>query len=196
MPFPVIERYFNSTAWTIRLKRRIFINRKAYGFAVLVRLLSGKIRKPWNIKLTRRLFPDFLCRINIPSKLRRNTSARIIAYELNKPYHVVIKLCISKHRLCRRGVQLVCKALIHIWYDINQNCEIRTFVDLICEPAVFGQLACNQLLHRISRKPQKIYITVSHISNSLRLLLIYLPLTPKNKKPANKAGIWQNTYSP
>ena len=189
MPFPVIERYFDAAIRAVRLERRIFVYRKAYGLAVLVRLLSGKIRKPWNIKLTRSLFSDFLCRVNVAGKLRRNTSARIIAYELNEPYHVVIKLRIGKHRLGRRGVQLICKALVHIRYDVDQNREIRTFVDLIREPAVFGQLAGNQLLHRISRKSQKIYITVSHISNSLRLLLIYLPLTSKNKKPANKAGI-------
>ena len=121
MPFPIIERHFDAAVRAVRLERRIFINRKAYGFAVLVRLLGGKIRKPWNIKLTRRLFPDFLCRINIPSKLRRNTSARIIAYKLNEPYHVVIKLCIGKHRLGGRRIQLVRKALVHIRYDVNQN---------------------------------------------------------------------------
>ena len=81
------------------------------------------------------------------SKLRRNTSAWIISYKLNKPYHVVIKLRIGKHRLGGGRVQLVCKALVHIRYDINQNREIRAFVDLIREPAVFRQLASNQLLH-------------------------------------------------
>ena len=119
----------------------------------------------------------------MPGKLRRNTSAWIIAYKLNEPYHVVVKLRIGEHRLGCRRVQLVRKALVHIRYDVNQNREIRAFVDLIREPAVLGQLTSNQLLHRISRKPQKIYITVSHVSNSLRLLLIYLPLAPKIKNP-------------
>lgn len=181
MPFTVVKLHSNATVGAVGFQACIVCHRKTYDVAGLARLLCGKIREHRYEQLPRQRFRGLRRSPDVAGELRRHASSGVIAYELDKPYHVVVELRIREHRLSRGRIQLVCKTLVHVRHDVYQNREIGAFIHLIRKPAVFRQLAGNQLLHRISRKPQKIYITVSHVSNSLQLLLIYLPLNYKIK---------------